>query len=50
MFIPCVFLFQIPGTSLLPEVAPKDKGKICMVIDLDETLVHSSFKVRNVSG
>ncbi|PIO28597.1 hypothetical protein AB205_0119380, partial [Aquarana catesbeiana] len=36
--------YQIPGTSLLPEVAPKDKGKICMVIDLDETLVHSSFK------
>ncbi|CAH2224536.1 carboxy-terminal domain RNA polymerase II polypeptide A small phosphatase 2 isoform X2 [Pelobates cultripes] len=35
---------KIPGTSLLPEVAPKDKGKICMVIDLDETLVHSSFK------
>uniref|UniRef100_A0A6I8R1F0 protein-serine/threonine phosphatase n=1 Tax=Xenopus tropicalis TaxID=8364 RepID=A0A6I8R1F0_XENTR len=37
--------YQIPGTSLLPEVAPKDKEKICMVIDLDETLVHSSFKV-----
>ncbi|XP_053311764.1 carboxy-terminal domain RNA polymerase II polypeptide A small phosphatase 2 isoform X2 [Spea bombifrons] len=35
---------KIPGTSLLPEVAPKDKEKICMVIDLDETLVHSSFK------
>uniref|UniRef100_A0A8C5P733 protein-serine/threonine phosphatase n=1 Tax=Leptobrachium leishanense TaxID=445787 RepID=A0A8C5P733_9ANUR len=36
--------YQIPGTSLLPEVTPADKGKICMVIDLDETLVHSSFK------
>lgn len=23
----------------------KDSGKICVVIDLDETLVHSSFKV-----
>lgn len=23
----------------------KDAGKICVVIDLDETLVHSSFKV-----
>lgn len=22
-----------------------DEGKICVVIDLDETLVHSSFKV-----
>ncbi|XP_068123505.1 carboxy-terminal domain RNA polymerase II polypeptide A small phosphatase 2 [Hyperolius riggenbachi] len=39
--------YQIPGTSLLPEVTPKDKGKICMVIDLDETLVHSSFKPIN---
>lgn len=24
---------------------PQDQGKICVVIDLDETLVHSSFKV-----
>uniref|UniRef100_A0A4W5LNZ7 protein-serine/threonine phosphatase n=1 Tax=Hucho hucho TaxID=62062 RepID=A0A4W5LNZ7_9TELE len=31
-------------TSLLPEVTPEDEGKICVVIDLDETLVHSSFK------
>lgn len=30
---------------LLPPVKPKDSGKICVVIDLDETLVHSSFKV-----
>ncbi|MEE6471780.1 hypothetical protein FKM82_009371 [Ascaphus truei] len=36
--------YQIPGTSLLPEVTQNDQGKICMVIDLDETLVHSSFK------
>lgn len=36
---------QIPETSLLPEVTPEDQGKICVVIDLDETLVHSSFKV-----
>ncbi|XP_028854920.1 carboxy-terminal domain RNA polymerase II polypeptide A small phosphatase 2 isoform X1 [Denticeps clupeoides] len=35
---------QVPGTSLLPEVTPEDQGKICVVIDLDETLVHSSFK------
>lgn len=26
----------------------QDQGKICVVIDLDETLVHSSFKVRNL--
>ncbi|XP_047438888.1 carboxy-terminal domain RNA polymerase II polypeptide A small phosphatase 2 isoform X2 [Mugil cephalus] len=31
--------------SLLPEVKAQDQGKICVVIDLDETLVHSSFKV-----
>ncbi|CAG6021946.1 carboxy-terminal domain RNA polymerase II polypeptide A small phosphatase 2 [Menidia menidia] len=30
--------------SLLPEVMAQDQGKICVVIDLDETLVHSSFK------
>ncbi|KAJ8385142.1 hypothetical protein AAFF_G00192830 [Aldrovandia affinis] len=29
---------------LLHEVMPQDQGKICVVIDLDETLVHSSFK------
>lgn len=31
--------------DLLPEVEAQDQGKICVVIDLDETLVHSSFKV-----
>lgn len=30
---------------LLPEIAPRFKGKKCLVLDLDETLVHSSFKV-----
>uniref|UniRef100_A0A3P8THC9 protein-serine/threonine phosphatase n=1 Tax=Amphiprion percula TaxID=161767 RepID=A0A3P8THC9_AMPPE len=30
--------------SLLPEMEAQDQGKICVVIDLDETLVHSSFK------
>ncbi|XP_044531260.1 CTD small phosphatase-like protein [Gracilinanus agilis] len=29
---------------LLPELSVPDFGKKCMVIDLDETLVHSSFK------
>ncbi|XP_025951037.2 carboxy-terminal domain RNA polymerase II polypeptide A small phosphatase 1 [Dromaius novaehollandiae] len=32
---------------LLPEVKPQDTSKLCVVIDLDETLVHSSFKPVN---
>uniref|UniRef100_A0A8C6ZGQ7 protein-serine/threonine phosphatase n=3 Tax=Nothoprocta TaxID=8806 RepID=A0A8C6ZGQ7_NOTPE len=35
---------QIPGPCLLPEATQQDQGRICVVIDLDETLVHSSFK------
>lgn len=31
---------------LLPPIRPEFKGKKCLVLDLDETLVHSSFKVR----
>lgn len=31
---------------LLPPIAPRFVGKKCLVLDLDETLVHSSFKVR----
>lgn len=30
---------------LLPPITPRFKGKKCLVLDLDETLVHSSFKV-----
>merc|ERR1711981_170588 len=30
--------------QLLPEIRDEDVGKKCIVIDLDETLVHSSFK------
>jgi len=30
---------------LLPQVRHSDMHRKCMVIDLDETLVHSSFKV-----
>merc|ERR1712150_11051 len=30
--------------QLLPEIRADDVGKKCIVIDLDETLVHSSFK------
>lgn len=36
---------QPPDKFLLPEVGTDDFGKNCVVIDLDETLVHSSFKV-----
>lgn len=31
-----------PG--LLPKIHPDDTGKKCLVLDLDETLVHSSFR------
>ena len=34
--------------KLLPKILPEDRGKKCLVLDLDETLVHSSF--RAVSG
>ena len=33
---------------LLPPVKVQDKNKKCVVIDLDETLVHSSFTVNNL--
>uniref|UniRef100_A0A3B3BZY8 protein-serine/threonine phosphatase n=2 Tax=Oryzias melastigma TaxID=30732 RepID=A0A3B3BZY8_ORYME len=33
-----------PAKYLLPETTITDYGKKCVVIDLDETLVHSSFK------
>jgi RNA polymerase II subunit A small phosphatase-like protein len=31
---------------LLPPIVPTLQGRKCLVLDLDETLVHSSFKVR----
>lgn len=31
--------------ALLPPIRPEHKGRKCLVLDLDETLVHSSFKV-----
>jgi RNA polymerase II subunit A small phosphatase-like protein len=34
-----------PQKYLLGPLAPRFKGKKCLVLDLDETLVHSSFKV-----
>jgi len=33
------------GKFLLPDARPENVSKKCIVIDLDETLVHSSFKV-----
>lgn len=46
-FFCSVFLLppQPPAKFLLPEVSIADYGRNCVVIDLDETLVHSSFKV-----
>ncbi|XP_035507378.1 uncharacterized protein LOC118320566 isoform X1 [Scophthalmus maximus] len=38
---------QVPAIPLLPRMKSNDAGKICVVIDLDETLVHSSFKPVN---
>ncbi|XP_008283775.1 dentin sialophosphoprotein-like [Stegastes partitus] len=38
---------QVPAKPLLPQMKSNDAGKICVVIDLDETLVHSSFKPVN---
>jgi len=35
---------------LLPPIAPRFQGKKCLVLDLDETLVHSSFKVSSTAG
>lgn len=34
-----------PQKWLLPAVRPEHKGRKCLILDLDETLVHSSFKV-----
>ncbi|KAA1471759.1 NIF-domain-containing protein [Dentipellis sp. KUC8613] len=35
---------------LLPPIAPQHAGRKCLVLDLDETLVHSSFKVSSLHG
>ncbi|XP_013778770.1 carboxy-terminal domain RNA polymerase II polypeptide A small phosphatase 1-like [Limulus polyphemus] len=40
----CSPKLPVQGKYLLPPMKPQDMHKICMVIDLDETLVHSSFK------
>ncbi|KAJ3584453.1 hypothetical protein NHX12_014948 [Muraenolepis orangiensis] len=38
---------KIQVKPLLGPIKSKDSGKICVVLDLDETLVHSSFKPVN---
>ncbi|ORY00678.1 NIF-domain-containing protein [Basidiobolus meristosporus CBS 931.73] len=35
---------ETASATLLPPLDPEDKGKKCLVLDLDETLVHSSFQ------
>ncbi|EGZ77253.1 NIF-domain-containing protein [Neurospora tetrasperma FGSC 2509] len=42
---PPVYPPDQPQKFLLPPQAPEFKGKKCLVLDLDETLVHSSFKI-----
>uniref|UniRef100_A0A8C7Z3F9 protein-serine/threonine phosphatase n=1 Tax=Oryzias sinensis TaxID=183150 RepID=A0A8C7Z3F9_9TELE len=42
-----VVLKHVQAKPLLPQMESSDAGKICVVIDLDETLVHSSFKPMN---
>ncbi|VDN96736.1 unnamed protein product [Rodentolepis nana] len=37
-----------PGENLLGQPSPDCIGKKCLVLDLDETLVHSSFKPKNM--
>lgn len=44
-FVTSSSAIQPPAKYLLPEMIISDYGKKCVVIDLDETLVHSSFKV-----
>jgi len=43
-------MFKGQQQFLLPKVRSQDAGKKCIVIDLDETLVHSSFKVNFISN
>ncbi|VDD97244.1 unnamed protein product [Enterobius vermicularis] len=39
-----VYFQQCSDKLLLPLLPPSDSDKKCLIIDLDETLVHSSFK------
>jgi len=40
----------IAEPALLPPVLPEHRNRKCLVLDLDETLVHSSFMVRRACG
>lgn len=40
-----VYIGRNLGRSLLKPIVPEDFGRKCLVLDLDETLVHSSFKL-----
>ncbi|KAL2270934.1 hypothetical protein VTJ83DRAFT_305 [Remersonia thermophila] len=43
---PSAFAPEAPRQRfLLPPQAPEHRGRKCLVLDLDETLVHSSFKI-----
>ena len=44
---PDTVAFSSEEKALLPDLRPEDANKKCLVIDLDETLVHSSFKPIN---
>ncbi len=43
---PYVIIRPPPAKCLLGPLTDAEKGKKTLVLDLDETLVHSSFKVR----
>jgi len=40
---------SMPKEGLLGQPYPEDKGRKCLVLDLDETLVHSSFQAMECS-
>jgi hypothetical protein len=40
-----IFILQADHTPLLPPLSKEHQNKKCLVLDLDETLIHSSFKV-----
>jgi RNA polymerase II subunit A small phosphatase-like protein len=42
--VPDVPALKEEQSGLLPTLHPDDRGKKCLVLDLDETLVHSSFR------
>lgn len=51
-FLKIFFLFKKKASEkyLLGPVKHSDVNRKCLIIDLDETLVHSSFKVSHKQG